>query len=190
MKTPRFVFVLLAGLVFGIALTAATQWPPISREELAITDDPANPGAEALILYREVSTDDVKGLSTEYRRIKVLTDEGKKYADIEIPYVEGASKIEDIQARTIRTDGTAINFQGQIFDRTALKARRVKVQVKALTLPEVQRGSILEYSYTTRYREKTPGVLKNPGDYNIPLGLVIPSDTWVLQDDLFTSRAS
>ena len=178
-----------AVMVCTAAAFAATPWPPISKEELAISGDFANPGDPAIILSREVTTDDVKGISTEYRRIKVLTDDGKKYGDIEVPYVAGASKVEDIQARTTRPDGTAVDFQGQIFDRTVIKARRVKIQVKALALPDVQKGSILEYSYTVRYREKTPDVLKNPGNYLFKRTLTIPSVTWEVQENLFTRYA-
>jgi hypothetical protein len=190
MKPVRFALILWASLFLeAIAMAAAALWPPVSQEELAMTDDPANPGAAAIILWREVTTDDVKGISTEYRRIKVLTDEGKKYADIEIPYLEGASRVEDIQARTIRPDGTTIDFQGQIFDRTVVKARKTRVQVKAFALPEVQNGSILEYSYSMRYREKPPDVLKNPKDYIVERTITIPSVTWEVQEDLFTRHA-
>ena len=82
-----------------------------------------------------------------------------------------------------------VDFQGQIFDRTVLKARRTRVQVKAFALPEVQKGSILEYSYAVHYREKAPDVLKNPGDYLIKRTVVIPSVTWEVQEELFTRRA-
>ena len=189
MKLLRFAAIPSALLLIEASVLSAAAWPPVSREELAMTDDPANPGAAAIILSREVTTDDVKGISTEYRRIKVLTDDGKKYADLEIPYIEHFSKVEDIQARTIRPDGTTVDFQGPIFDRTVLRARRTRVQVKALALPEVQRGSILEYSYAVRYREKAPDILKNPGDYLIKRTVVIPSVTWEVQEDLFTRRA-
>jgi Domain of Unknown Function with PDB structure (DUF3857) len=190
MKSFRVAVIPLTLLLLKVsALAAAAPWPPVSPEELAMTDDPANPGAPAILLWREVTTDDPKGISTEYRRIKVLTDEGKKYGDIEIPYVGRESRVEDIQARTIRRDGTVVDFRGQIFDRTVLKARRVRVQVKTFALPEVQKGSILEYSYAVRYREKAPDVLRNPGDYLIKRTIVIPSVTWEIQDDLFTRRA-
>jgi hypothetical protein len=187
---PRVRVLVLCAVAFGmLAQSWAADWPAISKEELAMADDPANPGASAILLYREVTTDDVKGFGTEYRRIKILNDDGKKYADIEIPYVEGAFQIEGIQARTIRPDGTTVNFQGQIFDRTALRARKTKIQVKALTLPEVQKGSIIECSYTVRFRRKVPDVLKNLKDYIIDRTVVIPLETWLVQEDLFTRQA-
>jgi len=187
---PRVRVPLLCVFALGMLVrSSGADWPAVSKEELAMADDPANPGASAILLYREVTTDDIKGFGTEYRRIKILNDDGKKYADIEIPYVEGATQIEGIQARTIRPDGTTVNFQGQIFDRTALRARKTKIQVKALTLPDVQTGGIIEYSYTARFRRKVPDVLKNPKNYVIDRTVVIASETWIVQDDLFTRRA-
>src|SRR5882724_11369552 len=134
MKWPYSLVALLGTLALGIPAPAA-DWPPISKDELAMADDPANHGAAAILLYREVHSDDTKSIQSEYRRIKILTDAGKKYADIEIPYVEKAFQIQDIQARTIRPDGSAVAFQGQIFDRTVAKARKINIQVKAFTLP-------------------------------------------------------
>lgn len=177
------------GLAGALIPTHAAEWPPISKEELAMTDDPANPGAAAILLYREVLSDDIKGFETEFRRIKILNDEGKKYADIEIPYVDKLMQVEGIQARTLRPDGTPVEFKGQVFDRTVIKARRTKIQVKAFTLPEVQKGSIIEYSYTSRSREKSSDVLKNPGDYRFVNTIAVPSTTWLVQEDLFTRRA-
>ena len=53
-----------------------------------MTGEPKAPGAPAIILYREVNRDDRGKTAHEdvYFRIKILTEEGRKYADIEIPY--------------------------------------------------------------------------------------------------------
>jgi hypothetical protein len=184
------VFLLICIVAVGsLQGNTAEEWPPIPKQELEMTDDPANPGAAAILLYREVNTYDVKGYETEYRRIKIFKDAGKKYADIEIPYFDNEAKIEDLKARTTSPDGTAVEFRGQIFDRTVVKARKIKVKVKAFTLPNVQRGSIIEYSYTSRFREKAPDVLKHPRDYIYTDTLVVPSASWIVQQELFTVRA-
>lgn len=124
------------------------DWPPVPPEELALKDDPANPGASAILLYREIGTDDVKGLETDYYRIKIFTESGKEYADIEIPYLEKATEIRNIRARTVQPDGKAADFNGQVFDKLVVKMRRLKFQAKTFTLPDVRAGSIIEYSYT------------------------------------------
>src|SRR5271157_2999146 len=84
---------------------ACEQFQPVRGEELAITKEPLAPGAPAIILYRQVETDDKSKQECEYVRIKVLTEEGRKYADVEIPYDKKYEDVKDLNARTIRPDG-------------------------------------------------------------------------------------
>lgn len=148
------------------------EWPPTTPEELALKSDPANPGAPAIILNREEHTDDVEDFDTEYYRIKVLTDEGRKYADIEIPFVKDLTKVEDLKARTVHPDGTAVDFKGQMFEKTVVKAKGFKFLAKTLTLPEVQVGSIIEYKYKIR----------RPS-------YALYNSSWILQRELTTRKA-
>jgi len=76
-----------------------------------MTSEPKAPGAPAIILFRQVDRDD-RGLTAHedvYFRIKILTEEGRKYADIEIPYYKDSGNIVNIHARTIKPDGTIAN---------------------------------------------------------------------------------
>src|SRR5581483_7933129 len=122
----------------GPSRPSNTEWLPIPHEEMAIKDDPYNPGAKAIVLYREVSADDETGVETEHYRIKVLTGEGRSYGDIQIPYAEKVGTVTDIQARVIQPDGRVVEFNGQVFEKLVVKAKKFQVQVKAFTLPEVQ----------------------------------------------------
>lgn len=60
---------------------------PVSPDELKMTTEPLAPGAPAIILYRRVDRDDNGRTSHQdnYFRIKILTEEGRKQANIEIP---------------------------------------------------------------------------------------------------------
>ena len=49
----------------------------------------------------------------------------------------------NLHARTIRPDGTIVEFSGKAFDKSIVKARSVKYLAKTFTLPDVQVGSIL-----------------------------------------------
>jgi hypothetical protein len=62
------------------------QFQPVPKEELSMTSDPAAPGAAAVYLYREETTDDPHAFRTVYARIKVLTEEGKSAAMIHIDF--------------------------------------------------------------------------------------------------------
>jgi hypothetical protein len=156
---------------------AGSDWPPISPEDLAMKDNPASPGAHAMILNRELVIDesDPRRLvsETDYVRIKIFTAEGKKYADIEIPFFKDFGQVTKIQARTIHPDGRVIEFDGQVFEKTALKYHDARIMLKGFTLPDVQPGSIIEY----RYRVDGYSLTSLRG-------------RWTLQDELYMRRAS
>jgi len=175
----RRVFLLLILLLAGIfvnrtrPVSAGDEWQPISQEELKMTSVPEAPGAPAVYLYRQVDRDDGRnGHEYNYVRIKILTEEGRKQADIEIPFVKERESIHGIKARTIRPDGTIANFDGKVFDKTIVKAKGFKYLAKTFTLPDVQVGSIVEYHYTSDLNE----------------AYVFDSE-WILSEDLFTKRA-
>src|SRR6266704_4231838 len=90
-----FVLVLLLFILRAVRPTppvsAGDEWLPISPEELKMTSVPEAPGAPAVYLYRQVDRNDTERAATEYNylRIKILTEEGRKYANIEIPFRKG-----------------------------------------------------------------------------------------------------
>jgi hypothetical protein len=170
---------LLATLFCWFAVSAMTlpvfageNWLPVTQEELRMTSEPKVPGAPALYLYRQVDRDDVESKEFHYARIKILTEEGRKYANIEIPFLKGAGNIRGIQARTIHADGSIVNFDGKMNEQTIVKAKGVKYLAKTFTMPDVQVGSIIEYRYTR--------IL--PGGY-------VYDSQWLLSEELFTKHA-
>jgi hypothetical protein len=162
----------------------ADEWQAIPSDQLSIKEDHFDPGAKAIILYREIVDDDVKKVESTHYRIKVLTDSGRSYGDVEIPYFEKKSSIEKIRARVVEPDGRVLDFNGQIFDKLAIKAQKRRVQVKTFSLPEVHAGSIVEYSYLTRWKSKTPDVLENPGMYVITGTDAVTAARWVVPEEL------
>ena len=170
----------LASFFFGlIALLIPTSlwavnFQPVSPAELTMNSEPKAPGAPAIILFREVDRDDRGQTAHEdvYFRVKILTEEGRKYADIEIPFFKEEGSITNIHARTVEPDGTIVNFSGKAFDKSIVKARGVKYLAKTFTLPDVQVGSILEYYYTVDLSEK-----------------LLVNSHWILSNELFTKNA-
>jgi hypothetical protein len=150
----------------------ADDWQPISPEELQMKAEPKAPAAAAIYLYRQVDRDDANSTESTYSRIKILTDEGRKYGNVELPYFKGASRITGLRARVIRPDGSIADFDGTVYEKPIVKARGVKVMSKTFTLPGVEVGSIIEY----RYRRV------------LPIGWAFNS-RWLLSDELFTRRA-
>jgi transglutaminase-like putative cysteine protease len=139
-----------------------------------MTGLPEAPGAPAVILYRQVDRDDSGMGPHEYNyvRLKIFTEEGRKYADVEVPFFWQEGGIHNIKGRSIRPDGTITNFDGKAYDKTIVKARGVKFLAKTFTLPDVQVGSIVEYKYS----------------YDMDPAYVFDSH-WILSEDLFTKEA-
>jgi hypothetical protein len=178
LRRSNLAFVLVIVSLFVPLLSrsaqAAVPFQPVSPDELKMTSDPKAPGAPAIILFRQVDRDDNAYTSHEdnYIRIKILTEEGRKYADIEIPFFKERENITAVKARTIRPDGSIADFDGKVFEKSIAKAKGLKYLAKTFTLPDVQVGGIIEYSYTRDFAEN-----------------LIFDSHWILSDDLFTKRA-
>ncbi len=170
------LFTLLAiSISFSNLAKASVGFQPVSPDELKMTSEPKAPGAMAVILFREVDRDDTALVAHEdvYFRVKILTEEGRKYADIEVPFVKEQGNVANIHARTIEPDGSIVNFGGQVFDKQIVKARGLKYLAKTFTLQNVQVGSILEYYYTIDMSDQYIGY----------------GSHWILSDELFTRYA-
>lgn len=146
----RFAIVVIL-LLCAASLAFAVDWQAINPAELQITSLPEQPGAPAFVLYHEEIDNDQQHYHSLYMRIKVLTEAGRKYADIRIPYYREGFNISDIHGRTIHVDGSIVEFKGKPFDKDYVKSKTVKIKMKSFSLPDVQVGSILEYKYTIRY---------------------------------------
>jgi hypothetical protein len=152
----QFLFVCICCACFLVCATRhvnADDWQPISPAELQMTSMPEAPGAPAVILYRQVDRDDVANHQNTYVRIKILTEEGRKYANAEIPFFNGNESVHSIKARTIRPDGSIANFEGKPMDKMIVKAKGIKYMAKVIVLPDVQVGSIIEYRYADQLKE-------------------------------------
>ena len=164
--------------------------PALTAEELALKDTPTgSTGAAAMILYYSVDTDNAKSTEGYALRIKVLREEGKKYANVEIPYVEKSMQVEGIRARVVGPDGKAAEFGEQIYDREIMKAKKFRMNAKVLTLPNAQVGSIIEYAYSLHYKEKIPELFRKPEQYQVLRGYTYFAAQWTIQRDLFVRHA-
>jgi len=147
-------FILLP-LVLMSTVLARAQFQVPTDEELKMTSDPKAPGAAAVFLNIEEVTDDPLHYRSFYARIKVLQEKGKDLATVELPYWRGNYKITDIKARTIHSDGTVIPLTVKPEDLLMSKSGDAQLNRKVFTLPSVEVGSILEYTYQLRSDDDT-----------------------------------
>ena len=153
---------------------ARGQWTEPTKDELSMTTIPEVPGAAAVYLYREDLTDDPSHQISRYVRLKVLTEKGKEYATVAIPYVEGRSgyKVASIAGRTIHPDGSVLMLKEKPYEKLVEKASGYKEKEKVFTLPAVDVGSIIEYRYKLQYDED-----------------MFFRPEWIVQSDLYLRKA-
>ncbi len=165
MTTPRrnaarfalFIAILATAAAIALVVTRTTvvadEWLPVPPADLAMKDNPAEPGADAMILYRSSHVDARNnGLNgefdEEYYRVKIFTTKGaEKSSDVKIAYWKNESDIKDIRARTIEPDGTVVNFGGQVFEKPIDTTGDSGWMEKVFSLSQVQPGSVIEYKY-------------------------------------------
>src|SRR3954451_21250412 len=148
----RFTLLLLLSLslasnAFCRNDAASAEFRDPTPAEKAMTSVDFAPGAAAVILNWHQVVDDKNTFRTDYFRIKILTEEGEKYGDVEVPHIALLSDVNHIKARTVRPDGTIAAFDGKTFDKVVVKVGGIRLIAKTFTLPDVQVGSIIEYRY-------------------------------------------
>jgi hypothetical protein len=132
-------------------LVVRAQFKDPTPEELQMTAEPKAPGADAIYLYREETSDDVHHYHAYLERIKVFTEKGKEAATIRIPYEKGPFKVTDIRGRTIHADGKIVPLTAKPSDLVDVKTKERQINTMVFTLPSVEIGSILEYTLQIRY---------------------------------------
>jgi Domain of Unknown Function with PDB structure (DUF3857)/Transglutaminase-like superfamily len=153
---------------------AADQCADPTPEELHMTSQPEVPGATAVVLNREEFTEDKNHMFSIHTRLKVLTEGGKEYGDVELEYSAGHAgySVTEISGCTIHPDGTKIPFTGKPYDKLIEKTQDYQYKAKVFTMPDVQVGSIIDYRYKLRY------------DDNFFL-----APRWLIQTKLYTRKA-
>jgi transglutaminase-like putative cysteine protease len=159
-------------LVLAAPALLRAQFQPPTPEELSMTADPKAPGASAVYLYREETTDDALHYHSIFERIKILSEKGKEQATIRVPYERGSFKVTDIKGRTIHADGTIIPLTTKPTDLMDFKSNSLQINQMVFTLPSVEVGSILEYRLEIRYDDNW-----------------VSSPTWEIQQPFYVHKA-
>jgi len=180
--------VTLAVIALPVAATAQKFQEP-TKEELQMTTDPKAPGAPAVYLNFQQSNDNFSHYISSYARIKVLTELGKEYATVEVPYIPGYSALPIIEARTIHADGTMIPLVGKAADLLVNRNSFGRRSMAVFNLPSVEVGSILEYKWTIPLTggSVTGGSIDREAYDSSALASSIPE--WVVQKPLFVHKA-
>jgi hypothetical protein len=161
-------------LIFACLLSfvaiSAQEWDEVSAEELEMTSLAEDPEAAAVVLFAIGNLkigDEGRRFFLEmdvHKRIKILTEAGKEYANVRIPYYYKDSFVE-LEAVAHTPDGSKVWLESDaIFEE---KRSRTMLE-KAFAIPGAEIGSVVEYRYTLR------------SDYLSNL------EPWVFQEGIFT----
>jgi transglutaminase-like putative cysteine protease len=133
----------------------AGELRPVSEAELRMTSVPEAPNAPAVVLFKKgtFSMFDEKtgrfspSFTVEVRR-KILTEEGKKYGEVQL--IHGRhSKLQNLEGRTVLPDGREVPLpKDSVFKRRL--SRSEKVFTTSIAFPAVEVGAVLDYRYRIR----------------------------------------
>ncbi len=133
-------------------LNPKTKWGDVSEVEINYNTVPFEENADAVILYEkgDMTIARLDNQKIVYRRIKVLNEKGKKFANQELLYhdIYGFDEIRYIKAQSINVvDGKLVKTalkNSEIFDTEIAGTLRSK----RFAIPNVKAGSIIEIEYT------------------------------------------
>ena len=172
----KFTALVSVGLMLCLAtvfsaVSYAAKWKDVPQELLALQKNPYDPGSGALIVFDEGNMTLVYGSDSfwyemeRYRRVKVFTDEGKKYGSVRIWYQDRES-VHAIKARVLLPDGRKLDMPST--DVLTEQLSETWTSIK-FTIPGVTKGSILEYQYTKKseWVGTLPAWHFDSGDYTL-----------------------
>ncbi|HTE28846.1 MAG TPA: DUF3857 domain-containing protein, partial [Chryseolinea sp.] len=177
----KLSFFLNIGLMLTSLMTNAQfafEFGTLEQNDIEIKTCAFDPESDAVILIHEANSDydgQYNLVTTHHIRIKVLREQGIQHADIQIPYQSknDYQNISHVLAKTfnIRSDGGIDEF---VVNSKSIYRKKVNeyFSVLSFAFPQVQVGSIIEYSYQNTF--KNYGALKE----------------WTFQENLPVCRSS
>lgn len=135
-------------------------WKPVTPDELQQTAGKVEPDADAEALLWEVyvsdesKQSDLQTVLHHYLKVKIFNERGREaFSRVDLPFgrLPGQpfnTRIRDVEARTIKADGTIVDLDGKdVFDRDIVRGDNVKVKAKSFAVPAIEPGVIVEFKW-------------------------------------------
>jgi hypothetical protein len=160
-----FLFSVLISLFFKTqAQEFSHEFGKISQAEIDMKEYDKDKSAEAVVIYDieksyfDRNADDQFDIMTfRTKRIKILSEAGIKYSQIEIPIYENNNEF----LKVIKIKAVTYNYENNNLIQTELKPENIFTEdegenwkVEKFAMPNVKAGSIIEISYSTVTSEK------------------------------------
>ncbi|MBN3581433.1 DUF3857 domain-containing protein [Algoriphagus aestuarii] len=146
------IFTIIFLLTSSLGYAQTIKMGKFSDEEINLKQVSYEPDAGAVVLWEEGESQFFSGLleTTYLFRVKILTDAGKEHADVRVRYYLGDNKTENISS----VKAQITNFNGNEAETVKLGKENIfdvdlgdGIREMRITFPNVQVGSILEYTY-------------------------------------------
>jgi hypothetical protein len=132
----------------------------ITPDEAALKADPDAGIEHAVILLEESTRNEDLGTemqTTYHLRAKILSNEGRDLANIELPFKVGDSRLRRWWARTIQPDGTVLELSEKDIEEQFLgSAGQYEIRSRKAALPGVIPGSIIDFGFEIRQAGYVP----------------------------------
>ncbi|TDX01688.1 DUF3857 domain-containing protein [Dinghuibacter silviterrae] len=155
MRKASVLILLLVRSLVTLGQKDIPAYGKIDKDDLTMTTCDFDPEADAVVLIKTGETTFVLNgqpyLQTAYRfRIKILKDKGVEHANIKIHYYskDRWDEIDNISGETYNLDAAG-NIVKSKLDKANIynKALDKTYSEIAFTLPDVKKGSVIEYKY-------------------------------------------
>lgn len=160
----KILFIVFCHLILSINF--GQEFGEVSEEELKLNECLQEPDADVIILFDKCKVRITNNFDLEtyfHKRIKILTEEGKEYANVKIRYWHE----DDVN----RLDAICYSQNGEEYELDSdniYEEEGEKYYTISFAIPRVEVGSVIEYKY------------KLTSDYITRL------EPWVFQDENFT----
>ncbi len=153
------LFIILINITFSVGFgqdKPLRKFGEISDEEMNLQYYPKDKNAEAVVLFdigksiffRYNNTYDL--IFTKHTRIKIFSAAGLSYANVEIPYYQDNTQVEEVRD----IDAVTYNFVDGKLNVTSMSSKNCfdeklndHWRVKKFAIPDVREGSIIEFRY-------------------------------------------
>jgi len=154
-KTILFVFLTSFQILYAQKLSDV--YGIVGIDDIQYNSCEFDKAADAVVMYNYGSSKFIENINGGFdiifertTRIKILTDAGVKWGEIEIPYYQSNNIFE----RIYEIDATTYNFEDGQLNRTKLNTNNSHDEkisefwlMKKFALPNVKKGSIVEFTY-------------------------------------------
>lgn len=156
MKIYLSLFVICIAFISTQAQTYYKEFDKIAKDEVELVEYEKDKDAEAVVLFDKGSSefqDSGNGYEMLFERetrIKILSEAGLEWAEVEIPFYQQGGSLEDIE----KIEAHTYNFENGVLTKTKLKRgdwHDEKINenwsVRKFAFPNVKVGSIIEFKF-------------------------------------------